>query len=297
MLSRRRFIALAACATTLPGRIPAAQARWQGTALGSAASLTINGLDDQDARPVFAAVAAELARIEGHFSLHRDSSLTRLNRDGRLAWPDPEILHLLELVDAVHEATEGAFDPTVQPLWQAQALGVAEAPARALIGWHDVAVSEREIRLARPGMALTLNGIAQGHAADRIAALLARLGLRDVLVDMGEIVACGTRPQGGPWRAEIRAPEGLALPARRLALRDVALATSAPSGTRIGPSGRRPHILDPRGMDAPRWALAAIEAPGAALADALSTAACVMERGAIETALRRFGGARIARLA
>ncbi len=297
MMTRRRFLALSACATALPGRAapPVAPpvARWRGVAMGSVATLTLSGLDDHAARPIFARVEAELARIEARFSLHRDSALTRLNRDGRLAWPGAEILELFSLADAVHAATGGAFDPSVQPLWRAIAEGRDPGPARAALGWAGVEVSAREIRLARPGMALTFNGIAQGHAADRIAALLRGAGLRDVLIDMGEIVAAGARPGGGPWRAQIAGPDGEAIGAQDL--RDTALATSAPLGTRIGPAGTAPHILDPQG-GAPRWRLATVAAPRAALADALSTAACVMDRPAIAAALAAFPGARLVAL-
>ena len=58
------------------------------------------------------------------------------------------------------------------------------------------------------------------------------------------------------------------------------------------PEGRTPHILDPRG-GAPRWAVAAVSADRAAVADALSTAFCVMDRPAIDRALRAFPGARV----
>jgi thiamine biosynthesis lipoprotein len=57
-----------------------------------------------------------------------------------------------------------------------------------------------------------------------------------------------------------------------------------------------PHILDPKGS-APRWRIAAVSAPQAALADALSTAFCIMERDAIDAALSRFPEARIEALA
>ncbi|MGD9917295.1 MAG: FAD:protein FMN transferase [Paenirhodobacter sp.] len=295
MLNRRRFLALSACATALPARAAPPVARWHGAAMGSAATLTLSGLDDHAARPIFARVEAELARIEAQFSLHRDSALTRLNRDGRLAYPDRQILDLFALAGRVHAATAGAFDPTVQPLWRAIAEGHDPGAARALIGWAGVEVTPAEIRLARPGMALTFNGIAQGHAADRIADLLRAEGMRDVLVDMGEIAAMGQRPGGGPWRSQIVGPDGL--PAGRLDLRDRALATSAPAGTRIGPGGDAPHILDPLGPRTPRWRLAAVAAPRAALADALSTAACVMDRVAIEAALTAFPGATLVALA
>ena len=56
-------------------------------------------------------------------------------------------------------------------------------------------LAEDEIRLARPGMALTLNGLAQGFAADRLAEVAARHGLTDVLIDTGEARALG-RPAG-----------------------------------------------------------------------------------------------------
>ena len=41
---------------------------------------------------------------------------------------------------------------------QARRLGTPEGPAAALAGWDHVRLAEDEIRLARPGMALTLNG-------------------------------------------------------------------------------------------------------------------------------------------
>lgn len=297
MQNRRRFLALSAAtlaAMSLPARASLPVARWQGVAMGAAASLTIAGLTDHAARPLFARVEAELARIEGHFSLHRDSALVRLNRTGRLAFPDPGIAELFTLAGQVHAATGGAFDPSIQPLWRAQAEGGNVQAARALVGWKGVSLSAREIRLARPGMALTFNGIAQGHAADRVAALLRAAGLENVLVDMGEIVARGHRADGRAWRAAVALPDGTPLSTHDL--HDRALAVSSPMGTRIGPEGRAPHILDPRGLRAPRWQLAAIAAPSAALADALSTAACVMDRPALEAALAAFPGTQIVAL-
>ena len=79
---------------------------------------------------------------------------------------------------------------------------------------------------------------------------------------------------------------------RELTLQGSALATSAPFGTRIGPAGDRAHILGPQGQP-PRWALVSVSADSAALADALSTAAVLMERPAIDAALRSFPEARL----
>lgn len=286
MIPRRRFLALSACALALPAAAAAPPQVWRGAAMGADVTLRVEGVDVPAARAFFAEAARSLRGVETAFSLHRGSDLARLNALGRLAHPPADMVALLGLAGRVHDATGGAFDPTVQPLWQARRLGADEGAALALVGWNAVAVSEAEVRLARPGMALTLNGIAQGFAADRLAEVARRHGLAEVLIDAGETRATGPRD----WQAAIAGTDGRIL--RRLTLRDRALATSAPFGTRIGPQGDRPHILDPRGAG-PRWALASVSAPDAALADALSTAFCVMDRPAIDRALAAFPGARL----
>lgn len=286
-MNRRRFLVLSA-ATLVPAAGHAGTlTEWTGAGLGGALSLRLVGADPVRARRTFARVEAEIVRIEGLASLHRDSALTRLNRDGHLAWPGQEMLELLSLAGKVHAATEGAFDPTVQPLWQATATGGDLMAARALVGWSRVRLDPQEIRLER-GQALTLNGIAQGWAADRIAALLRGQGFGDALVDMGEIVALGTGMAGEGWTARITTPEGEALADARLKNR--CLATSSPQGTVIGAG--QPHILGPQGQ-APRWRTVSVSAGSAAVADALSTAFCLMEPAAIDRALERFPDARL----
>ena len=281
-MNRRRFLALSACAVAAAGP---ADAVWRGTALGADVTLRVRGARPADARAFFDEAQRALRGVEDRFSLHRGSDLTRLNAIGRLDHPSEEFLSLLTLAGQVHAATGGAFDPTVQPLWQALRAGADPAPARVLIGWPAVEATPEAVRLPRPGMALTLNGIAQGHAADRLAAVARDHGLGEILIDTGEIAGLGR-----DWQAGIEATGGSML--RQVTLRDRALATSAPMGTRIGPEGRAPHILDPRG-GAPRWTVAAASADRAAVADALSTAFCVMDRPAIDRALRAFPGARL----
>ncbi len=289
-MNRRRFLTLTACALATPaGAAPVAE--WQGTGFGAALTLRLVGADPVRADHTFRHVEAEIIRIEAAFSLYRDSALTRLNRDGHLAWPSEDVVALLTLCGRVHAATGGAFDPTVQPLWRAEAEGGDRAAARALIGWDRIRFAPEEIHLG-PGQALTLNGIAQGWAADRIAALLRSEGYTDALIDMGEIQALGHRPDGADWSAAIAAPDGTPLAETRLTNR--ALATSSPLGTLIG-SGE-PHILGPDGGP-PLWSTVAVSAPDAVVADALSTAFCLMERAAIDAALATFPDARLEILA
>jgi thiamine biosynthesis lipoprotein len=271
VLTRRRFLKIAAALAPLPGLATTLPHVETGIALGARVTLH---LDHPEAPRLAALAMAEIRRLEAVFSLYQpDSALCRLNRDGRLPDPPLELLGCLTLAGAVHAATGGRFDPTVQPLWRAEAQAtergiplteVERAAARAVIDWSGVSLSPEEISL-RPGMALTLNGIAQGAIADRVAALLADHGLTHALIDTGEMVAM----PGVDWP--------VALPDRDIGLRGRALATSAPFGMTFGGDGVTSHILDPEHGHPVRsaWRSITVSAHSAALADALSTALCL----------------------
>lgn len=233
-LTRRRFLSITAgfgCIAGFPAR--GAQSdlyEWRGVALGADSRIR---LAHPRAQALVEAAVAEIGRLEDVFSLYRPASaLARLNASGSLDAPPFELLDVLALSSQVHGATGGAFDPTVQSLWRlyaeswaAGAPPVAPDIAMALsrTGLHRVNLSEEAITL-EPGTALTLNGVAQGYVADRIALMFRSEGVEDVLIDTGEIVAAGSAPQLEGWPIRIfHGPE--------LALRDIALATSSPLGT------------------------------------------------------------------
>ena len=299
-MNRRRFIAIsagAAASAALPAHAETL-CHWRGVALGAEASISFA---HPQAEAIVARAVAEIARLEAVFSLYRiDSALMRLNAIGQLDAPPFELLDCLALCGRVHAATAGLFDPTIQPLWALYAASHAagRAPDAAAIaqvmprvGWAGVAFDSTAIRL-RPGMQLTLNGVAQGYIADRVAALLAAEGLTDILVNTGELRALGRGPRGGGWPVRI---DG----AGAVALRDRALASSAPLGTVFDVAGLVGHILDPlTGLPARgHWRLVSISAPRAAVADALSTACCMMaDEAAILRTVSAFTDARIEHL-
>lgn len=277
MIGRRRFLTITAgalvagpAAATVAAK--AAAAEWRGQALGADARIVIRGGAAPDR--VLADLRAMIGRIEAVFSLFRDSEVTRLNRNGRVTASD-DLLDAATLARRVHGATGGVFDPGVQVLWQALAGGAAPGPLTPLGG---LVRDGRDLRLAQ-GQAVTLNGIAQGIATDRAAALLADRGLGDILVDLGE-----TRAIGGDFALELADPDAGVL--GRLTLRaGRAIATSSP-GALVFPGGQS-HIIGPAGQR-PRWSTVSVEAGTAALADAASTAFVLMDRPAIAAAARRL---------
>ena len=298
-LSRRRFITISAAAAGFAlsgGNAKAALHRWRGSALGADAVIL---LAHPDATRLTDAAIAEIRRLEKIFSLYRpDSAVSRLNRDGTLADPPPELVALLAECRHFVEASGGAFDVTVQPLWRLYAEHFAR-PGADPAGPQDIAhvlesvdfsaveVDTARITLRKPGMAVTLNGIAQGYITDRVAGLLRRRGLDNVLVDLGETRALGRHPDGRPWRV------GLARAGRAVDLVDAAVATSGGYGTTFDGSGRHHHILDPtNGRSAGRYAAVSVTAPRATTADALSTALSVMPPGEAAALLRKAGPAK-----
>jgi FAD:protein FMN transferase len=306
--SRRRVLGIAAAAPglALPGaaRAEAPLVSWSGPVLGAPGRIALHHPDRAAAERLVARALAEVRRLEGLFSLWRtDSLLSELNRRGALAAPPPDMVRLLSEGLRVAALTGGAFDPTVQPLWalHREHFGAAGAdpdgppPAaleRALsrVGHRDLLVAPDRVLLARRGMALTLNGIAQGYVTDRVVEVLRAGGVAHTLVDLGEARAVGAHPSGRPWRAALENPGEPDRPWSRLDLTDRALASSSDAGFAFDPAGRFTHLLDPRTGRSPRRHRAvSVLAPEATLADALSTAFALMPEAAIAAALRGGG--------
>lgn len=305
---RRRFLRICAASVAglaMPLTAWSAKATvklhsWKGIALGAKAEIHLLHENEKEALGLFDAVEAEVRRLETIFSLYlQDSELVRLNRDGRLKAPSMEMVELLGLCRRLHTATSGAFDPTIQPLWQYHAqntIGDADEAFAAVLartGFGNVAFDATEIRFALQGMAMTLNGIAQGFITDRVARLLVDRGCRDVLVDLGEISAIGTPLPDDDgefgWPVRLR-PDSNHPTEARIRLVGSAVASSARSGTTFDQAGRLSHIVDPRTGRPLSQGLsgASVVAPTAALADGLSTAALICEEAAFASILNEF---------
>jgi thiamine biosynthesis lipoprotein len=279
---------------------------WRGIALGAAASLQIHHHDRAAAEKLVQRSIAELRRLERLFSLYRDdSALVDLNRRGVLDAPAAELVELIGEAQRYGALTGGAFDPTVQPLWVLYAdhfskleaapggpPATAVQAALAKVGYSKMLVSRDRIALDR-GMALTLNGIAQGYITDRVVEVLRAGGIAHSLVDMGESRAIGSHPDGRPWEAGISDPDNPTRIAETMQLVNQAVATSGGYGFRFDAQGRFNHLFDPRtGESANRYKSVTVVMPTATAADALSTAFSLLPAEAIGDVLKKSGEGR-----
>ena len=223
-----------------------------------------------------------IRQIERQMSLFDPhSALSRLNTRGTLRQPDPDLLAVLALATKVSAQSDGAFDVSMQPLWrlwsQASEQGVlpskrAVAQARRRVNWRAVETSPAAIRLNQTGMALSLNGIAQGYASDRVKAILQARGIAHALIDTGETSLLGHAPDGGDWTFGIENAARLATEAPPLLTYDGrAMATSSDAHTTFSADHLHHHIMDPRtGYSPGWWSSVTVLADSCALADALT---------------------------
>jgi thiamine biosynthesis lipoprotein len=275
-----------------PGRAGPARHTNSAPAFGAEAKLIVLHDDEAAAARAMGLALGELREVEEVLSLYRpDSALCRLNREGVLTRPHPFLVEVLRKAQQFSELSGGAFDVTVQPLWELYATAkragrVPEAAAveavRRKVDWRKVDVARDRIHLGERGMGVTLNALAQGFAADRILATLRSHSIQHALVNTGEIGAMGCKEGGAPWTLGIQHPRKPEAYVALAKLSDCCLATSGDYATRFSDDFRRHHIFDPAtGRSPQELASVTVAAPSGLDADGAATAVMVLgqERG------------------
>ena len=138
---------------------------------------------------------------------NKGSQLSRLNAGGQFE-PSAMFREVLDAAVRYWEETDGAVDCAAGPLFDIWGFGFR----------NDSLPSDELVRqtLARCGMGklagggsslkLNFNAIAQGYSCDKVAEYLYSIGVKDMLVDSGEIFCDGLNPKGKPWRVGIDRP-------------------------------------------------------------------------------------------
>lgn len=304
-MNRRRLLGIFGASAVLGGSafgLRSLQAapqpvRWSGEVLGAVSAMTLWHPRRDHAERTIARMLIEVDRLDRIFSLYRaDSELVRLNQDGRIETASRDLIQLAEASIGFAEASGGAFDPTIQPLWQhyaQRARGAAtEADLSAVlarVGYQGLDLSARSIAYRQAGMAMSLNGIAQGYITDRITDLLANEGFEQAMIELGETRALGSGPDA-PFEVGIVDPAAPGRISRNVALADQALAVSGGYGMRLAEGH---HIFNPAtGLSPTRLTQVAVFASKASTADALSTAIYVAGAEAAPQILASVPGAR-----
>ena len=288
----------------LSAKMPDGRTLVRDAALAFGTTVSIAAVHDD---PAVAAAAIHDAleatrRVDRLMTVFRpESEVGRLNATGALDRPHPDLVRVLQFSKQLAAASGGAFDPTVQPLWllfvacrrEGRLPSAGEiARARALVDWTALDVSPRRVALGRPGMAITLNGVAQGYAADLALAALRARGIADALVETGETGAEGARQPGEPWTIGIQHPRSPDAVLGAVAMDGRFVAVSGDYATPFSDDLRFHHVFDPRtGVSPTALSSVAVAAPTGIEADGLTKPMMVLDLAGARALLARFPGA------
>lgn len=302
-LARRRFIKAAAGLAVAGGLVAGAgwsvirrrqnlfEVRRERTLMQTSVAVTCLA-DDMDAARA-AIEAAFLAMSAAAAVLTRfdpGSAVSRLNRDGYLAQVPSSLREVMQHALAISSATAGAFDVSVLPV-----LGYVESlrrPVRLtandrdaitrrdhLIDYRNIVLGERDLRLTRPGMGITLDGIAKGYVVDQGIAALRSCGIEYGLVDAGGDVQsmAGADPQWH-WNVGIVDPHDVSRVAAVVQLRNGCLSTSGNYRVFFSADRRLFHLINPRtGYSPDSYSSVTVMADRSVIADGMSTASFSMD--------------------
>lgn len=270
-----------------------------GETMGTSYRATLTGkVKRTDLKKVYRAIETELAEINRQMSTWDPASEIAQFNQAETTAPfaaSPGFAAVVARALALSAATDGAFDPTLQPLLNLWGFGseAAErtvpaaadiAAAKARTGWEKVAIEgDSNLLKSVPELSLNLGAIAKGYGVDAIGTLLDAHGFENWFVEIGgEVVVRGLNPKGIPWRIGIQYPSTNPMNPRLqgiVHLSGGAIATSGDYRNYIEEDGIvYSHILDPRTGDTVRsdTASVTVAAPNCMDADGIATALFVM---------------------
>ncbi len=130
---------------------------------------------------------------------NRNSLLSRRNR-GETVEMNAMFLEIDSIAQKYKDLTGGAFDAAAGPLFDIWGFGFTSdsLPPQEAINAAMIRCEQREV--------LNFNAIAQGYSCDKVAAYLHSIGVKDMLVDIGEIYCEGLNPDGRGWSIAIDTP-------------------------------------------------------------------------------------------
>jgi thiamine biosynthesis lipoprotein len=259
-------------------------------AMGTIVSMTLLSNSKETAEEAMAHAYKEITRLSDLMDRFNEKSpIARLNREGILKDAHPDIIEVISNALKYYNLTGGAFDITVKPVidlfTKKFSDGKDEYPsgdeikeALNLVGSDKIELNGRDISFKKPGMCITLDGIAKGYIVDGASAILSDHKIENHLINAGgDIKAMGIRADGKPWTVAIQDPMKKNSYLDLIHLNSIAVATSGNYENYFDREKLFHHIVNPKTGRSPVInAGASVIAPTTMEADALATSLLVM---------------------
>ena len=175
-----------------------------------AVKLNMNGTDGMiKTRPeaIRDSIDSILTEIDNTLSGYNNNSiLSRLNAGEAVEWNDM-MKDIFAHSTRIQAETKGAVDVAAGPLFDLWGFGFksGEFPSDEEVR-QIKETSNLEYYTSQEKGKLNFNAIAQGYSCDLVAEYLYSLGVKDMMVDIGEIFCDGHNPSGKPWSLGIDKP-------------------------------------------------------------------------------------------
>jgi thiamine biosynthesis lipoprotein len=192
--------------------------------------LNLNGVEEKP-EVIRDSVEALLQQIDLSLSgYNKNSILSRFNA-GENVIPDSLFLDIYPHAYRIYKVTDGIVDAAAGPLFDIWGFGFksGELPDDQSVAQTVATCGTKRLKcdmkmqLSRDGVLvpasllkdglkdstlpkLNYNAIAQGYSCDVVARYLYSLGVKDMMVDIGEIFCDGVNPSGHPWTLGIDRP-------------------------------------------------------------------------------------------
>ena len=183
------------------------------------------------------------------------TDLCALNQTDCLESPSSELLAVLQSATSNSVVSGGSFDVTVKPVLDLLQGYLEGQPfptdsqfdaAKNLINYEKLEVSSNLVTLNKPGMGVTLDGVATGYILDHSIGVLKSMGIKSALVNFGGTLATlGSRADGSLWKVGVVDPLSPTNTIGNLYLKDQAVATSGDYEDYYTPNKDYYHIIDP----------------------------------------------------
>ena len=259
-------------------------------AMGTLVSMTLIHPSRDEAEEVMGRTLDEIYRLEGLLNRFEETTpVAHLNREGYLMDIPPEIAQVVARALYHHGLSHGTFDITVKPVVDLfkERLGgekkvlPTEKELREvleLVDANQIELEGRSLRFKKPGMGITLDGIAKGYIVDKASEILARHKIKNHLINAGgDIRTMGARADRRPWTVAIQDPFKRRIYPDIIHMNNGAIATSGNYEIYFDREKMFHHIVDPRTGLSPELSTSiSVTATTTMEADALSTSAFVM---------------------
>jgi thiamine biosynthesis lipoprotein len=264
-------------------------------AMGTFVSMTLIHHSKAQAEEAMGMAYHEIHRLTGLLNRFDDkTAVAQLNKDGYLNDIPSEMTDVVAAALHYHQMSQGAFDITVKPLVDLfeEKLGGKDQlfptqkemkQALELVGSQKIRLDDRKINFQKPGMGITLDGIAKGYVVDQVSQLLSKQKIENHLINAGgDIRTRGAKGGNSPWKVAIEDPSKTKNYPDIIQMRDGAVATSGNYEIFYDREKMFHHIVDPSsGLSPDLKNSVSVRADTTMAADALSTSVFVMnpERG------------------